>query len=56
MLVQKIETQGAKNMHDQSHDIDPSILNNVHVLQTENVKPSAETERAFRDVLEPVLR
>lgn len=51
MLVQKIETQRAENVLDHPHDIDPSILSNVHVLQSENFKPSVDTERAFRDAL-----
>jgi flavin reductase (DIM6/NTAB) family NADH-FMN oxidoreductase RutF len=51
MLVQKIENECTENIHNHQQDIDPSILSNVHVFEAENIKPSPETERAYRDAL-----
>lgn len=51
MFVQNIDIQNTENMSIQAHEIDPLMLNDVHVLRTENVTPCVETERAFRDAL-----
>lgn len=52
MHIQEIQIKDAQNMQDiTKHDIDPSVLQNVHVLQAQDIKPAPETERAYRDAL-----
>jgi flavin reductase (DIM6/NTAB) family NADH-FMN oxidoreductase RutF len=51
MLTNNSQIQEAAHMPTQQPDFDPSVLNNVHALHETSVKPSAETEREYRDAL-----
>lgn len=41
------------NTQNQQNNIDPTLLQNVHAMQSDNgsLKPTGETERAYRDAL-----
>lgn len=51
MLMENNKTQNDGAQEDIPQSNDPTILHNVHALPGTTIKPSVETERAYRDAL-----